>query len=982
MVGREADLLVLHEHFAAVEAGEPRAVVLSGEAGIGKTRLIENFRRNIKPSALVISGQCVDLGQVAVPYAPIIDLIRQLVAQLGAQTVLEAAGPGRDVLATLLPSLAGSEQPESHPSVGAVGTAGLGRLHETVAVILETFARDRPVLAIVEDLHWADSGTLRLLSFIIRALSCDRVMLLLSYRSEDVPRGHPVRGFLTELERTRRVVRHEIGRLSRDQVAAQAREILGSQLGTAAVENVFERSEGVPFFVEELLGLDETCSEADLPDTLRELLLARYERLSSETQRTLRLISVGGVRVAHQLVEKVFDGDAGALDSTLREAVSASVLLAEGDSYAFRHALVREAIYTDLLPGERLRFHAAFAEALQESASETPVAAEISYHWISARNPRQAFPATLLAMAQAHASYAFASEAQLAERLLELWDELPQAAELAGASRVELTRRAASALRNAGDSERAIAMLDSAIADPEPRSALIQVKLLRDKAAYLTTISKTGSVELLEEALSLLPEDAPQYLRANLLNSLGARQMIHGRFQEAIRLTEQASEAARGCSTRELSIAASISGCSLAHLGELEAGLTVMSSAEHLAEGDGSALLRYRVNASDMTNLLGRYEESVALATEGVARAKALGVERSSGALMASNAVDPLIALGRWELAEEVLDRTLALEPPLAFLVYLRQSKMLLTLWRGDPQRAAELYRGWRGPMERLAAQELQTKMQSALVTAEVLFAVGELEAAWAVTRHLSDSEHCFAPAYDLPLLGIAARVLAKLREKLLAGGFPPGSELAELTLQDLDAREQQWRALVKRSSFWPTIGIWESLVEAELAGAHRTGDDPEAWRRAVQRIAAPDAQAILRPYAAYRLGAALLARGDREAAQQALTRAVEAAEELGARLVSQWAEELAAAAGLALAGQGRKRGAPNSEELTARERQVLALISEGLSNRQIGERLFISTKTASVHVSAILRKLGVATRTEAAVLSSARLSRVGPPAD
>lgn len=965
MIGREADHVVLRELFSDVDAGEPRSIVLSGEAGIGKTRLIAGFRHELRDSALVISGQCVDLGQVATPYAPVVDLLRGLVDQLGAEAVLTAAGPGKDSLAALLPALAVGEQQSPSAANG-----GLGRLHETVAVVLETFAKDRPVVAIVEDLHWADTATLRLLAFLVRALSCDRVMLLLSYRSEDVSRGHPVRGFLAELERTRRVARHHIGRLSREQVAAQASAIVGSTPSSAAIDSVFERSEGVPFFVEELLGLDETCSGNDLPDTLRELLLARYERLSIAAQKALRIIAVGGVRVEHQLLERVFDGELSELDTALREAVSESVLIAEADSYAFRHALVREAIYADLLPGERLRVHASFATELARNATGTTSSAEISYHWMLARNAQQAFPATVAAMHEAHAGYAFASEAQLAERLLELWDQISEPALLLGIPKIELMRRAAVALRNAGDSERAIAMLDEALSDPEPRAALLQVKLLRDKATYLTSISRGGTQELLAEALTLLPPDAPVYLRASLLNGIAARQMIHGNYREAIRVAGQAEEIARGHSARDLSIAASTIGCSKAQLGELSEGMKILGSAEPLAEGDANALLRYRVNASDMNNLLGRYEESVALASEGIRRAKAVGVERSSGAIMASNAVEPLIALGRWDEAEEVLDRTLALEPPIAFQVYLRQSKMLLTLWRGDPQHAAELHAGWRSSTERLARQEVQTKMQTARVTVEVLLAVDDLPGAWAQTRYLTEAEHRFAPAYDLPLLGVAARVLAKLRERISSTGFPAESALAELSLAKLTDYESQWRRLLRDSAEWPTAAIWTSIFDAELSGQRGTGDDPERWLTAADQVAKAESQAILRPYAHYRLALAWLAKGDREAAHEAFNHAIEVARNLGAGLIVQEALNAADQAGLAIDGKKRKRATADSVQLTARELQVLALVSEGLSNRQIGERLFISTKTASVHVSAILRKLGVTTRTEAAVLA------------
>lgn len=967
LIGRGADLAVLRGVFAEVESGEPRGIVLGGEAGIGKTRLIEEFKKVVRPSALVISGQCVDLGQVAAPYAPITSVLRDLVAMVGAPAVLEAAGPGRDSLSALLPSL------------GAEGVArdegGVGRLHETVAVLLETFSRERPVVVIIEDLHWADGATLKLLTFLVRVLLCDRVMLLLSYRTDDVPRGHALRAFLTELDRTRRVLRHELGRLSKAQVRAQAKEILGLALAEPALDSVFSRSEGVPFFVEELLGLDETCSGCELPDTLRELLLGRYERLSPETQRVLRLISAGGVRVDHELVETVFLRDSAKrspeeLDLAVREAASANVIVADERTYAFRHALVREAIHTDLLPGERMRLHAAFADALEATSTDQPIAAEISHHWMLAREPARAFPATFTAMKQAHDAFAYSTEAQLGERLLELWNQVPEAELLAAKTRTELMLTVASALRNAGDSERAITMVDSALAEPGKRTTIVHAKLLRDKAAYLASLGRPGAVELLEEALALAPTGTTDSLRAGLLNALGARYMVRGDLDRSIALTDEAAvESRRIDSAQNASVAANLGGVCRIHRGELVEGLALLRTAEALARDDGNALLRYRVNASDMTNLLGRYEESLELATEGIKRAKALGVERTSGVILSSNAVDPLVALGRWDEADETLERALTLAPPLAFSVYLRQSKVLSTLWRGDVAGAVSLYRSWQGSLRRLAEQEVQTRFGVARVVVEISLATDDLDAAWVGTWPLTAPDHRVMPALDLPMLGVSARALARVREGTAASAFAESSALHGITLADFDAVEAKWRTVLEQGSFWPTAPIWAAVFDAELAGAARTGDDPDAWRIAVERVAAPAAPALLRAYADYRLGEAALAHGDRALAQKALQSAIDRATTLGAQLVASRAKTVIDRGGLTLEGRVRERHLRDSGVLTAREEQVLRLIAEGCTNRQIGERLFISTKTASVHVSAILRKLGVATRTEAAVL-------------
>lgn len=962
MIGREADLEALQAVFDTVVGGETRAIIVGGEAGVGKTRLLSEFLRSVQPAALVLTGQCVDLGDVAAPYAPVSGVLKALVAQRGIEAVLAAAGPGRDSLGALLPSLA-ADLPERRDG-------GVGRLHETVAVLLESTAREQPIVVAIEDIHWADGATLSLLAFLIRVLTGDRVMILLTFRSEDVPRGHPVRGFLTELDRTRRVARHTVERLSRGDVLRQAVAIRGASVDALEIDRVYARSEGVPFFVEELLGLDESGGGDELPETLRELLLARYERLPGTTQLLLRAISAGGVSVEHALLERVFDGPAEALELGVREAIEANVLIADADTYAFRHALVREAIHDDLLPGERTRFHARFAEALEATSGAEPVAAEVSHHWMLARDFARAFPATVRAMEQAHAAFAYSTEAQLGERLLELWDHVPDARNVVGRSRSELMRRTASALRNAGWTDRAVAMVDEVFAIPEPRDDIEQAKLLRDKAFYLANLGRPGSVELLDQALERVPPGTPGELRGVLLTSLAARHMILGRLERAVEFADQAAEEAlRTGSARNASVAANIGGIARIHGGDLETGLAMLARAAELADGDGSATLRYRVNASDMSNLLGRYEEALASALEGVARAKALGVERSSGLILSSNAVDPLLALGRWTEAEETLQRALSLQPPLAFSTYLRQSLVLLTLWRGDPQTAALLYRRWRKSMLSLAELEVQTRFGVARVAMQVGLAGDDLAEAWTRAAVFSDADHRPVPAHDLPALADAARVLARVRSAHIAGTLAVDEgAFTGLDLQQLHDTETRWRRLLAQEQFWPTAPLWSAMIDAELGGPDGTGTDVDRWEAARAVAVRSFAPAVLAPYSMLRLAEARLTAGDRSGAQEALKTSIAEADALGAGLVLDEARAVAARASLALDGRARERGAHGSVELTTREHQVLALVAEGLSNRRIGERLYISTKTVSVHVSAILRKLGATTRTEAAM--------------
>ncbi|WP_304439344.1 helix-turn-helix transcriptional regulator [Agromyces sp. NDB4Y10] len=968
MVGRDGDLDWLRSLIETVRAGTPATAVIGGEAGIGKSRLVAEFTAGLGPDVRLVRGQCVDLGDVAAPYAPVKGALRQLVAQVGADRALDAVGPGRAALVALLPELAASVADGTGEIVITPGGAGSGQLHEAVAVLLETLSRDEPIVLVIEDLHWVDAASLALLRFLLRSLGSSRLLVLLTYRTDDVPRGHPLRGFLTEAERDRWVERRELTRLSQAQVHELVRSLIVDEAPSERVlDTVFLRSDGVPFFVEELVGIDGCRDEGFVPDTLRDLLLARYERLPDEAQEFLRLLSTGGVRVSHALLSSVHRGDEAALDAAARESVRYGVIEIDGDDYAFRHALVREAILADLLPGERARYHARYAEAYeaQAAAGGRRLAAEISYHWLGARDPGRAFPATIQAMREARSAVAYASAAQLGERALELWSLVPEPERVSGMTRLELMGRTASHLRHAGEGERGLALVKAALAEC-PRDDPQFPRLLRDKALYLATVGRGGSIPLLEEALAALPAEGSDELRVTVLTGLAGRLMIEGRIDDGVRVADEAFELAQEIGyPRYASIAMNIASVCRAARGEVERALADLERARELAAGDGAALLRYWVNASDMYHLVGDHREAVRLAEEGLERARRQGVERSSGVILASNAVDPLFALGEWERAGALIDRALALEPSAPFRVYLQRAKIWGLVWRGEPERAAELLRTFRANMAPIMEVEMQTRLGVARVATEVGLAVGDLSQAWRDGRGVLHERQLPLAGYAEPLLWALARVIAAVRADPTR---VPEAEAAEI----LEA-EPTLRSAMERLHFWPTHPLWSAFVDAELRPTEA------AWRAAVDAATPETAPGFLRPYALLRLGEAQLDAGDRLAARDTLQEAYDAAVARGVTAVQSRVAHVAMQAGVALErathgeatrGSAGVAGADDPgdavAELTSRERQVLELIAEGLSNRQIGERLYISGKTASVHVSAILRKLGASSRTEA----------------
>ncbi|WP_395244803.1 AAA family ATPase [Agromyces sp. MMS24-K17] len=961
MVGRQADLAWLEDLLAEVRDGAPRTAVLAGEAGIGKTRLLREFRGRLDPEVRYLIGQCVDLGSVASPYAPIKTALRALVGELGAEAALDAVGPGRTALTALLPEL-GQEGGDA-ASTTLDGAAAAGRLHEAIAVLLESASQERATVLVVEDLHWVDAASLALLRFLMRALTSGRVLLVMSYRTEDVGRGHPLRGFLSEVERDRRVGRRDLARLTLTQTTKLARSLISVDTAEEAVESIVRRSEGVPFFIEELVSIDGCRDDEALPDTLRDLLLARYERLSEGAQELLRLVATGGVRIPHGLLAEVYAGEPDALDAGAREAVLGGVLTIEGDDYAFRHALVREAILADLLPGERARFHARYAEAYERSGGRRRVAAEISYHWLGAHDAVRAYPATIQAMFEARSSAAFATAAQLGERALSLWDVVPDAETLGGMGRIELMGRTAAYLRNAGESERALSLVKAALAEcpaDDPQVA----RLLRDQAFVLANLARPGSVALLRRALEILPADA-LLQRATVLTGLAGRLMIDGSVEESIRVAEEAVAVAEQIdSERYRSIGTNIAAISIAEQGDVERGLAQLERARELAEDDGPALLRYFVNASDLRHLIGDFPAALRLAEEGFERSRDEGLERSSGVILSSNAIDPLMALGEWERADRLIERSLSLVPSTSFEMYVQRARIWSILWRGDVSGAVAALRGARSGLNAVMDVELQARLGVGRVLAELALETGDLAGAVHDLRWLFGEQHVPHAGYALPYLWAGSRVVAAARRE---------PELAGVSEAEVDALEARMRSLLDAAR-WPTRPTWVPMFEAELAEA----DDVDAWAAAVEAADRSDSPVVLRSHARLGLARARLAAGDRVGARGAVEDAIRVAQETGIGLVRDHAEAFARSAGLvahvmvAVPGGGGDEASDPVAELTARERQVLDLIAEGLSNRQIGERLFISGKTASVHVSAILRKLGASSRTEAAVRAGA----------
>jgi predicted ATPase len=547
LVGRVEELELLEAARVRAADGEPAVVLVGGEAGVGKTRLIAECASRCAADGMgVLVGGCVPVGDGALPYAPIVEALRTLVAEVGVGAVRELVGPAWPELARLLPALG---EPDRR---GPPGQAAQARLFELLLGLLGRLGDQAPLVLVVEDLQWADRSTRDLLAFLVRNLRRERLLVVVTYR-DDEP-GHQGLGpYLAELDRADRVGRVELARLDRAQTTAQLVGILGAAPAPELAEAVFARSEGNPFFTEELLGSIRAGSN-ELPATVWDLLRGRILALPEPASQVLAVVAVAGRRVPHRLLAAVAGRDDDTLVARLRTAVADQLLVTQPaeDGYEFRHALLREIVEADLLPGERARLHGQYAKALAdrpELAGGPPAvaAAELAVHWDGAGEPARALPAWITAGRAAEQARAFAEADRHYQRALELWGQVTDPERPAGLDRVELLTRAAEAAVRTGTTDRATGLLEQALdhvdraIDPV-RAARLLSRLGDHRHTALDHAAALAAYGEAERLLAGLPPSAEQ--AAVLANHAHELEAV-GRPQEAIPLLEEATTVAR-----------------------------------------------------------------------------------------------------------------------------------------------------------------------------------------------------------------------------------------------------------------------------------------------------------------------------------------------------------------------------------------------------------------------------------------------------
>lgn len=935
-VGRDEALETLAATMRTANRHGPAVVLVAGEAGIGKTRLLTEFTRSlnernerherIKPDLLnepvrVVEGACTEFassGGEGFAYAPFVAVLRRL-AKDGAAT---ASAHGFRELARWFPELGEPSAPDAGEPRPRTDT-GKRRLYEEVLALVEEAAAQCPLVLIVEDLHWADAASRELFAFLARNLTQPGILLVTTYRP-DATRLGQLGPLLTELVRGPRTTTLRLPRLGRDDVGRQLAAILGTVPDGPTLDHVYRRSDGNPLFVEALAHAEEGT-----PDSLRELLLQAPRALPAPARRLLGLASTGGSRIAHRLLEELADESGDRLDALIRVLVDHGLLVPDGDGYTFRHALIRHAVYEDLLPGERARLHARYAEAL----SAGDAYAELAAHAAAAGDHASALAAAYRAAGQARRSYAHQDQVHMLERVIDWWDHTPDADARAGVDLGGVLTEAAEACMFSGDYERGVEHATAGLALLDERRAPERVALLLEhRGRLLHRLNSIGTPDF-ERALRLLPDDPDHTQRGRVLGIL-AMGLLPGSatgqraFDEALRVgrrTGDATVTVRGLLGRG------------ARHRDLDALVEASALAERLEGHD--LLLTVPMYEATLHTRNGEHRRAIDTALAAAGRAHRFGLGLSRGADLACYAVRALILTGEWERATALLDEALTQSLPPVQDQVLRSMAGQLALMRGD-LRAAEAALAETADAPHDVSMYHQYRWRPLLALAQ-----GDPERADRLLgRALADPGLAELHGVDsLPVL-----ITGALVQRARGGAHGPAVNTRRAAV---NARCAELAA--KGSDVG--VGGDGSYDKALRMNLHALLDDTgwdgvtATWRELGQPYEL--AQSLL-----YGGQAALLA-GDRDGGRTLLDEAAKLAATLGAALL---AREIALAAG----------PAPDTGGLTPREHDVLALIAEGLSNRRIAERLHISPSTAGVHVSHILAKLGATTRTEAAAIA------------
>ncbi|MDD7921639.1 helix-turn-helix transcriptional regulator [Actinomycetospora callitridis] len=1025
---RATDAAALARSWDRARAGSALTVVLTGDAGAGKTQLVRGLAARAEDDGgIVITGSAVDVGE-QLPLWPVATGLRRLARAaddapdrvLAARAALE---PWREELRPLLDG-------------GTTPAPSGGQLLELVRRVLVGLAARAPVLLVIDDLHWADRTTRELVVSLVAHLSDERVLVVATARSDTLDVTHPLRRMLPELARDRAVRLIELSPLPHDAVATIVRDD-GGDADLAGL--VWRRSGGNAFIVAETLAAVAEGAADGLSPGLRGLVLGRLAGLGPVAQRVVAALSLGEEPVSHRLLaEVVRAADEDELLAALRESAEAAMVVVDPDveGYGLRHGLMRDVVAAELMPGERRSLHRRYALAFDGVAgndhaapdtADPAVALRRAHHWARADDPERALPAVVHAAELAEQMHEFGTAHRQWMAALELSDarrapatvaraHAPRALPPADHEANALLRHAADTAHLAGEYDAAVDLLRRLV----PDSATVGRTELPSAVRLGRTLLDAGrtgdAVHVLHDAGLAATRIGDDPALSSVHAAHAEALLVTGEVRGAQREVERALEVSRrrGEQPEQAPMLATL-GFALAYLESPDRGLAAVAEGLMIAErtGDGAAVGRaYQAWADLLSGPLGELHEGVEIARQGVARMRDLGLARSAGVRLLATTANGLFRLGRWSEASDAVDEAWALSPTGADALEVRLARCRLQVGRGEFGAADEDLRAvdllaLDGTGEDPVAEDPATDDPTHFVADP-----GDTTE----PTPLAPRRGTVASRYRVPLLTLRSGVeMWRGRPDLARDLVARGLDVAEHTPDDvflvaplvwhglraeaeavahgmatdraaLDRLQRHVAHLERRvphtlPALRRTVLAYVRMCHAE-AGRAAGASDPLAWAQVAQAWSA-----LLHPYpAAYALlrrAEALLATGARRGeAARALRTAAETATAMGAAPFLDEIAGLARRARLDVVHAGdavvttrddgpgpASRRAPELSSLTSREHEVLAVLAEGLSNRQIAQRLYISERTVAVHVSRVLAKTDTRSRTQAAAL-------------
>jgi DNA-binding CsgD family transcriptional regulator len=987
-VGRERELSrllgALSEH--------ARTVLVVGDAGVGKTRFAgEGMARAAAAGVVMVRGECLPLAG-SLPLLPVAQALGGLDEPQGGQRLGEAlnAAPAyvREEIGRLLPRVGPGGGP------GAGGRAGgwrRERLFAAVADLLGVVAGDSGVGLVVEDVHWADSATLDCLTFLAWGGHRDAVTVVATCRSDEAPVPAQVSHWLAHVRGAAGVEEIRLGPLSPADAAEQVAALAGRPVPPRVADELYARAEGNPFFTEQLVAgalADAPGGDlrvpAGLPARLADLLAARAGRCAADSRAVLEGLAVAARPLAEGQPGAVTGLSADRVHRGLRELAAARLLADDsvGGAHRPRHVLLAEAVAGGLLPGERAVLHDRTARALQAAGGDA-LAAEAAGHWQAAGRPADELPARISAAGAAGRVFGYAEAAAHWQRAIALTQAQPDTTGVAGSDLPRLYLRAIDALELSGDRVRAGVLAEEAYrrfgAHPDPAIAGV----VCHRAASFRAIDRPAAgLPLIEEALRLFEQARPSADQAEAWLDYGRDFLFHqGRAGDSLTALNRALETAEAAGATILipPVLACLASIALLR-GEVEDALGFLRRGWEIARapGDGPALvslgvMELAVMESDALLKLARYQDAAEVALRGLGTARQAGLAASwEATILASNAAEPPLALGRTAEAAALID-PLTSGPPDRDHWVLHQARAEIDLLRGDIEAATVRQQQIIACVPHVGG--LDNSRERAQRAAELeLWAGQPADAASEVRQVLPSFKDPEPTIFCGRLLTAGMRACADLAERARARRDQPATMAAVTAADDLAS----WTGQVTASPFTDHPYVASIPAERVTWDAERTRvageSDPAMWGRAAQawqNLGCPHRAG----YALWRQAEAQLNSAQPAADAAAPLRAAAAAADGHAPLLAQ-IRTLAERARIPLQEPAAPADTPSATPhrapfaLTGRELAVLRLVAAGRSNAQIGAELYMSPRTAGVHVSNILRKLGVTGRVQAAAMA------------